>query len=183
MLFTVAFLSSCRQSTTPKPRGYFRIELPEKKYVSVSPEGCPFSFEIPEYAEVQPDVDRYAEPCWMNIVFRNFNGEINISYKKIAGNLSQYTNDSRSLVYKHTVRAEAIDEKRIYHPEKTIYGLMYDIGGNAASSVQFYITDSTNHFIRAALYFNVPPQSDSLAPVIEFIKADIGHLVNTWKWK
>lgn len=182
MLMPVLFYS-CHPDYSPKPRGYFRIDLPEKKYVAFDPQGCPFSFDIPDYCMAIADSDRFAEPCWMNLVFRKFNGEINLSYKPVNNNLSKFIEDSHTLVYKHTVRAEAIDEKLISFPEHKVYGLLYEIGGNAASSVQFYVTDSSSHFIRGALYFNVPPQSDSLAPVIDFIKADVNRMISSLRWK
>lgn len=183
ILCFIMLVTACHPDYTPKPRGYFRIEFPEKKYVHFSNPGCPFSFDIPDYGIVIPDSGRFAEPCWMNLVFEVFNGEINMSYKPLNNNLNKFTEDSRTLVYKHTVRAEAIDERLISDPANNVYGLLYEIGGNAASSVQFYVTDSTSHFLRGALYFNVPPQSDSLAPVIEFIKEDVKHMIQSIRWK
>jgi gliding motility-associated lipoprotein GldD len=181
-LFTIA-LSGCHSDYTPKPRGYFRIEFPEKKYQLFEPAGCPFSFEIPSYCSPEPDINRFAEPCWMNLKFNSLNGEINLSYKTVNNNLGKYIEDSHTLVYKHTVKADAIDEKRIAYPPHHVYGMMFELGGDAASSIQFYVTDSSAHFIRGALYFNVPPRSDSLAPVIAFVKQDIEHILHTIRWK
>jgi gliding motility-associated lipoprotein GldD len=64
-----------------------------------------------------------------------------------------------------------------------VYGLIYDIEGNTASSLQFYVTDSTKHFIRGALYFNVRPNIDSVKIVLEFLKKDVLHLIQTLQWK
>lgn len=174
---------SCNQEYTPKPRGYFRIELPKKEYHRFIPEGCPFSFDIPAYAEVLPDTSPYAESCWMNIEFKKFKAEINLSYKPVKGNLNKFIEDSRTLVYKHSVKADAIDEKRIGNPEHRVYGLLYDIGGNSASAVQFYVTDSSSHFVRGALYFYVPPEPDSLEPVINFLETDIRQFITSLKWE
>ena len=180
--FVILSISSCDETYSPKPRGYFRIELPEKKYGNYNSNDCPFSFELPSYAVVNNYQDSINQPCWKYIRFPRFNGEIFFSYKPVTGNLSEYMEDSRALAYKHTVKANAIDET-IVETQNNVYGMIYDIGGNAASSVQFYATDSTKHFIRGALYFNSAPQPDSLAPVIRYLRQDIVRLLTTLRWK
>ena len=182
VVFGLIFLISCDQPATPKPKGYFRIDLPEKQYLNYSINACPFEFDLPQYAVVVNYHDSISQPCWKYVQFPRFNGEIFLSYKKIEGNLTTFLEDSRTLAYKHTVKASAIDETIIVTPNH-VSGMIYDIGGNAASSVQFYATDSTNHFIRGALYFNVAPQPDSLAPVIQFLREDIVRMMTSLKWK
>ncbi|MCX6257402.1 MAG: gliding motility lipoprotein GldD [Bacteroidia bacterium] len=167
---------------TPRQRGYFRIDLPEKKYRTYT-EDCPFRFDYPVYAVIRPDENRNAEPCWINVCFDNFKAIIHLSFKKVNGNLESMTEDAHSFVYRHTIKADAIDERRISLPEKKVYGILYDIKGNAASSMQFYLTDSADHFIRGALYFSVKPNKDSLAPVIGFVRKDIENMINTFEWK
>lgn len=179
----MVMLTACENSYTPKPRGYFRIQMPEKKYKPFNPPGCPFSFEIPEYSEALLDTNPRAESCWYDIYFKQFDGRIHLSYKPVDNNLNKDIEDCRMLAYKHTVKADAIDENLISNDNGTATGLSYDIEGNAASSYQFYITDSTKNFMRGALYFNCPPQSDSLQPVIQFCKKDIAHLIKTLHWK
>ena len=171
----------CRKHFTPKPRGYFRIDLPEKQYRMYRSD-CPFSFEFPVYASVVPDKDKDAEPCWLNIQFEQLHATIHLSYKQIRKNLPELTEDARSFVYKHTIKADAIGEIQLTYPERKVYGILYDIEGNAASSVQIFLTDSTRHFIRGALYFSTTPNADSLGPVIRFIREDIIHLTSTFQW-
>jgi len=173
---------SCNETYTPRPKGFFRIELPEKDYHVYDGGDCPFRFEIPSYAVVENYRDTLREPCWKHIRFPQFNGEIFLSYKKVNGDVEAFIEDSRGLAYKHTVKADAIDETLLNVPGK-LYGIIYDIGGSAASSVQFFATDSTHHFLRGALYFNVPPEPDSLAPVINFLRKDIERLMTTLEWK
>lgn len=182
MIAGLFLLASCDPDYVPKPRGYFRIDLPENKYERFVPTDCPFSFEIPQYAQIEYDTNRLTEPCWMYIKFPRFNGEIYLSYKPVRNNLNRFIEDAHTLVYKHTVKADAIHETRIITPNR-VYGVYYEIGGNAASAIQFFATDSSNHYVRGALYFNVLPNSDSIAPVIGFIKKDIKHLINTLEWK
>jgi gliding motility-associated lipoprotein GldD len=175
-------VSSCTPDYFPKPRGYFRIDLPEKEYRLFDPEACPFSFEVPVYSETAPDSNRLAEPCWWYVHFPRFSGSLYLSYKPVKDNVFDYIEDSYELVYKHTVKADEIGERRIA-TQNGAYGLLYVIGGNAASSLQFYVTDSVHHFLRGALYFNVLPNSDSIAPVAEFLKEDVLHLIGTLRWK
>lgn len=183
IIIIVLAITSCHEADyTPKPRGYYRIDFPKKEYKLYDGGTCPFKFEYPKYASVDIDSERDAQPCWLNVQFRSFNGTLHLSYKEVKNNLYQYTEDSRSLTDKHMVKASAIDETQIVG-QNHVYGVKYDIEGNTASAVQFYVTDSVQHFLRGSLYFNLPPQIDSLEPVIKFVEADIDHLINTFSWK
>jgi gliding motility-associated lipoprotein GldD len=182
VILTLLSFAGCKRHYTPKPAGYLRIDFPEKAY-QLYDSTCPFSFEYPVYGKITNDTSRLAEPCWINIEFPRFGGRIHISYKTVNKNLNTYIEDSRTLAYKHTVKADAISETLYSSEERKVYGLLYDIKGDAASNVQFYLTDSTKHFLRGSLYFNVQPNADSLAPVIDFFRDDIIHLVETLKWK
>lgn len=179
----ILMATSCDNDYYPKPRGYFRIDLPEKGYV-VFDTAFPYSFEVPAYAKVIPDTDPHAELYWINVTFPQFKGTLHLSYKKINGNLTNYLEDTRTMVMKHIPKASSIDNKAFENFEKKVYGLTYTISGvSAASPYQFYLTDSTRHFIRGALYFKTVPNNDSLAPVIDFIKEDINHLIESLEWK
>jgi gliding motility-associated lipoprotein GldD len=181
ILILLAF--SCTNEYYPKPTGYYRIDLPEKKYM-VFDSAFPYTFEIPVYSEVTPDTDPMAEKYWINIEFPQFKGKLHLSYKKINGNLNDYLEDTRTMVMKHIPKASAIENTVYENPEKKVYGLTYTISGTAAASpYQFYLTDSTKNFVRGALYFNTTPNNDSLAPVIEFLKEDVNHLIETFEWK
>ncbi len=182
LFFSLFLLLSCNETYTPRPTGYFRIALPEKKYHIYSDEKCPYIFEIPQYATVVPYQEAAREPCWKYIRYPAFNCEIFLSYKTVNNDLEKYIEDTRVLAYKHTVKADAIDETVMSVPTK-LHGIIYDIGGSAASPVQFYVTDSVKHFLRGAMYFNVPPQPDSLAPVIQFLREDVVRMMSTLSWK
>lgn len=175
-------VASCDTAHTPKPKGYFRIDLPEKNYTVYQSSECPFIFDLPGYAKVVNYRDSIAQPCWKYIRYPQFNAEIFLSYKPVENNVAVYLEDARTLAYKHTVKAESIDET-IVETQHGVSGMIYDIGGNAASAVQFYATDSTRHFLRGALYFNVAPQPDSLAPVIKFLREDVVRMMTSLKWK
>ncbi len=183
LLLSLVFLQACNEQYTPKPRGYFRIDLPKHAYHSFD-SIFPYSFDYPVYAKLGPDPFAPDEPFWLNIDFPKFRGRLHLSYKKIDGNLIEYLEDSRQFVMKHIPKASAINDSLIYDRERKVYGLIYQIEGmGAASPCQFFITDSTTHFVRGALYFDVVPNNDSLAPVIAFIRKDIDHLLNTFEWR
>ena len=176
-------IAGCGGQYSPKPRGYFRIDLPKKEYQKFD-STFPYSFEYPVYAKIVPDDREGAEPYWINIDFPTFQGRIYISYKKIDGNLTSYLEDSRNFVMKHIPKADAIEDSLIFRRSDNVYGLLYSIQGTgAASPYQFFLTDSAKNFVRGALYFNVTPNNDSLAPVIHFIRQDIDHIIDTFHWK
>lgn len=200
-LFYLIFLSCNQEDFSPKPKGYFRIELPARSFQKYSG-NCPFTFEFHRDAVIGNDNEKISEPCWMNIDYPFLNATIHLSYKKIEKKspgistfesdslmnreenlLNDFIEDSRTLVYKHSVKASNIIEDRIIDDSSKVYGLIYTLEGNAASSMQFYLTDSVNHFVRGALYFNTETNADSLAPVIRYVQEDILHFVNTFEWK
>lgn len=180
LLMVVSF--ACKQKYTPKPKAYFRIDLPEKQY-EIWNEEYPYSFNKLSIAEVVADSSKGAEKYWLNIRYPNYKATIHLSYKKVDGNIEEYLEDSRKMAYKHSIKADAIGEQVYLNANKNVYALFYRIKGNAASAIQFVATDSTKHFIRGALYFNEHPNQDSLAPVIQYIDKDLVKLIETLEWK
>ncbi|MCK9612769.1 MAG: gliding motility lipoprotein GldD [Bacteroidales bacterium] len=186
IIITFLFLIACDNNNyVPKPKGYFRIDLPKKQYVAFD-SICPYTFERPVYSTIKPDRRDNAEPFWINLDFRQFNGMLHLSYKKVISDndLYQYFEDTRMFVNKHIAKADNIEPSYYENDTNKVYGIIYDISGvGVASTFQFGVTDSTKHFLRGALYFNVLPNNDSLAPVINFIKEDVHHLIQTLRWK
>jgi len=166
----------------PKPKGYFRIDFPKKEY-RVYDSLCPYSFEIPKYSFIDNDKHLGADPCWLNINFPKYNAQIHLSYKVVTNNIDSLFSQSRDFVVKHQVKSTGIDETVIIRDSAKVYGLVYDISGNSASNVQFYLTDSTHHFMRGALYFNSVPNIDSLKIVVDYLRLDILQMIKTFKWK
>ena len=184
LLLVIMMTVSCGdKNPQPKPRGYFRIDLPEKLYVSLDTMRH-YSFEYPSYATITPDYYSPHEKDWVNVEFPAFKGTVHISYKSVDGNLSQYLEDAHKLIVKHIEKASGIRDSVMINPERDVYGLMYFLEGEGvASPLQFYVTDSTRHFLRGSLYFNIYPNNDSLQPVIDFITDDVRHLITTLEWK
>ncbi|PWK69280.1 gliding motility-associated lipoprotein GldD [Mucilaginibacter oryzae] len=182
----VLFFASCGgdHDYAPKPRGFYRIVFPKKEYQEYTA-GCPYTFRYPKYAFIEPDKKANAKPCWVNMQFPQFNATLHLSYQPVNSkkDFNELVEDSRTFAFKHTVKATSIDEGIIHYPEKKVYGIYYTIDGNAASSAQFFLTDSTHHYIRGALYFNSEPRLDSIQPVLNFIKQDMAVMIKSFKWK
>ena len=177
-------LTSCGNDdqSTPKPRAYFRIDFPEKKYQPYNGQ-CPFSFDYPDYAFVSRDSADNNQPCWLNLDYPRFHARLHITYAPIEDNLKEHLENSRSLAIEHTLKASAIDEIPVVRDSAKVYGLIYNLEGNTASPYQFYLTDSVNHFFRGALYFSARPNGDSTAPVVNFLKADIEQMIHSFRWR
>jgi gliding motility-associated lipoprotein GldD len=183
---TVLFLFSgqaCKKEYVPKPRAYFRISFQDKTYHKLDSTALPYRFEIPDYGRIVPDHDRLAEPFWVNLEIPKHKAEVHLSYKKVENNLMKLIESSRKLAYDHSFKADAIEERIFVNPEKKVFGTIYLIDGNAASSLQFYLTDSTRHFLRGALYIREVPNIDSIRPVIEFLTPDVIRLIESTEWK
>jgi len=183
------FWVGCKEKQTPKPRGFFRIGLPEKKYQPL-PDQFPYQFHIPEYVNVTPDHQNPDQPWWINLEIPENKAEVHISYYSLFNQakptremLAEFMEETRELAYKHSIKANAIQERVFINPDDDVFGIVYHIEGNAASPVQFFLTDSTRHFLRGALYIRATPDIDSLKPVIDFLERDVVHLIETFKWK
>jgi gliding motility-associated lipoprotein GldD len=184
-------LMSCGEEAgfTPKPRGYPRVVYPEKAYQQFEKDYCPFTFSYPVYAQIQRDTaffeSRSANDCWFDIFTPQFDSRVHCSYYPIGASksLERLKEDAFEMADWHNKRANYIDEIPIEMPEKKVYGIAFEIEGPAASSYQFYLTDSTDHFIRGALYFNTEARPDSLAPVISFVREDVKRLISSFEWR
>lgn len=206
-LFFVFLIMSCNSNYTSKKEGYFKIDFPRKQYTTFNEPGYPYTFEYPVYARIAKDSSYFAEgaknPYWINIEFPTFNGTIFISYKKIGGtsvykvknpdrityhdsvgvnDFHKMVDDSYNLTYKNDVKAYSIEDS-VMHTPNDITGVFFKVSGNVATAKQFFLTDTTSHFLRGALYFDATPNEDSLRPVNAFLQQDMKHLINTLKWK
>ena len=183
LLISALLLFSCVQNYTPKPNAYYRIDFPEREY-RMYDSICPLTFEYPVYGNLIHIIPPTSDTCWIDINFPKYKGTIHLSYRKIDNNLDVLIEDIWKFVYsKNAQRADAVDEYKCFIPERNVYGIIYDSKGNAASPVQFYLTDSVKNYLRGSLYFFVKPNHDSLAPVVNFFREDILHLIETVEWK
>ncbi len=176
-------LISCSENYLPKPKGYNKIDLPPHTY-QVLKEDHPYVFEHSEKAIIKKDVSMIAEPHWIDVYYPDFNAYIQLTYKKLDGKtktFDEHVDDSHKLAGKHNIKAYSIEEGQVRTP-KGYTATIFELSGEVPSQFQFYVTDSTKHFLRGAIYFQTATKNDSLAPVIEYLKFDAMHLVNTLDW-
>ena len=188
-LICLIVLSGCNSDyTVGKKRGYFKIEFPEKSYQKFDQPGYPYSFEYPSYSNVIRDTTFFESkpenPWWINLDFPQFAARVHLSYKEIGKNkFDSLVNDAFKMSYKqHTYKASAIEDSEIVTPNG-IHGMYFTLTGNTATANQFFLTDSTKHFLRGALYFAATPNEDSIGIVNDFLKKDLLHLINSLRWR
>ncbi|KGL62059.1 gliding motility protein GldD [Polaribacter sp. Hel1_85] len=176
MIFFIFFIS-CKEDVLPKPKAYLSLTYPKKSYEKLKLER-PYSFDILKNTTVINETNN-----WLKIKYPNLKASIDITYRPVNKNLKELLTEAEKLVFKHTVKAEQIIPKDFVNSNKRVFGSMYEITGNAASQIQFHITDSTNNFIKGSLYFYIKPNYDSLLPAVAYIKEDISRLVESLEWK
>ena len=205
-ILSVVLVAACNSNYTSKKTGYFNIDLPQKKYILFNEPGIPYSFEYPVYASIVKDSTYFdANPendYWRNIDFKNLNAKIFLSYKAVGGKalykikqpngsykdstgVNRYDkmiNDAFNLTNKNDDVATSKKDS-LFTTANKVSGLLFKLGGNAATQRQFFMTDTTKNFIRGALYFYASPNADSVKPVVDFIQKDIDHLITSFRWK
>ncbi|WP_299579185.1 gliding motility lipoprotein GldD [uncultured Sunxiuqinia sp.] len=183
IVLLVVLLSACQKEYTPKPRGYFRIEFPEKTYHRLG-QNLPYSFEVADYSipRSASDYTNTSDSGWLTISTPANKADLHLSYAPLNNDLQKHLEESRRLAYDHSIKADAIEERLFINREQHVYGTIYYIEGNAASPIQFFLTDSTEHFLRGALYIREIPNIDSIRPVIDFLEPDVIRLIETTHW-
>jgi len=191
LVFTAltGLIPGCKEVPVPKPRGHFRIDMPKHMYSwfnGVTPENekVPFSFEYPAYGNLSFNEEYENERGWFNIDFPAYKARLYMTYKNINLDFDELMEQTYKMnVKNHISKADAISEKYFNDEVNRVFGILYDLKGNTATAVQFYMTDSTRHFLRGSLYFASEPDADSLEPVIGYFREDIIHLIETLRWK
>jgi gliding motility-associated lipoprotein GldD len=189
LLVLLLSFASCNEAIPiPKPRAYPRVTYPEKAYQPFDENYCNFTFQYPAYAEIQQDTNFFdekpAHPCWFDIYMPAFDSRLHVSYYPISekNTFTKLKADAFEMLDWHNKKANYIDDRRFEKPNN-VSGFVFIIDGPAASPLQFYLTDSTHHFMRASLYFNTQINADSLAPVYKFVEEDIFKMLETFEWK
>jgi gliding motility-associated lipoprotein GldD len=178
MVFIGLFLfSSCKEDVFPKPSSYLRLDYPIAKYADFENE-CPFTFEMNSEAVIKGEKD-----CGFTITYPKMKATIYLTYKPVNNNINVLLRDAQKLTYEHVIKADDILELPYLNPSKKVYGMFYQVDGNAATNSQFYATDSTKHFVTGSVYFYAKPNFDSIMPAASYIKNDMQRLMETLKWK
>ena len=177
ILFSIVFIS-CKQDTLPKPPAMLALEYPTATYKKYIAPNCPYSFDKNDLGRL-----KFEKECSTVINYPLLNGALYLTYRNVNNNIENLLADAQKLTYEHVIKADNIVEEKYLNPEHNVYGMFYDVSGNAASQSQFYVTDSISHFITGSIYFNVRPNYDSILPAAAYLKKDIRHLMETLKWK
>jgi gliding motility-associated lipoprotein GldD len=182
LILSLAFCA-CEKNWLPKPPGYNRIQLPKHSYVHLENDH-PYQLEYSKHSRVEPDSFNLDEKAWININYKDFGAKVHLTYKKIdsPADFRTLSNDAFKLTAKHQIKAYGIEEGILITPNG-YSAVVAELTGEVPTQFQFFVTDSTKHFLRGALYFNTAMKNDSLAPVIEYIKIDMTHLMNSVKFK
>lgn len=183
-LILLVFSFSCSQDYLPKPKGYNRIDLPEREFQNLESE-TPYTFEHSKNARIEADSFNLSEKSWINLNYTQLGGKVHLTYFPLdtkGKDIKLVVTDAINLTAKHQIKAYGIEESVLLTP-KGYTGVVAELSGEVPTQFQFFVTDSTDHFLRGALYFNTAMKNDSLAPVIEYIKVDMIHLINTLEFK
>jgi gliding motility-associated lipoprotein GldD len=178
VLAVIALTASCGGDTLPKPKGYLRLDYPMGKYILYDG-GCPYSFGYNNLARVKDKGE-----CNLVVEYPKMKATVYLTYKTVtATNLEALLRDAQKLTYEHVIKADEIQEQPFINPERKVYGMFYQVGGDAATNAQFYVTDSVSHFITGSMYFYAKPNFDSIMPAASYIKDDMRNIMETIKWK
>jgi len=189
LLFILLFQTACEERiAVPKPRSYPRVVYPEKAYQPFEASYCHFTFDMPTYATIERDTaffdEKPRDECWFNLNVPALNATIYCSYYPLKSrkDFDELVKDAFEMTQKHNIKASYIEEIPVHRPADHVHGIVFHVEGPAASSYQFFLSDSTRNFVRGALYFNAKARPDSLAPVVDFMKKDLTRLVETLQW-
>ncbi len=178
---------SCGETTTPKPKAELRLEYPKAKYVDANLQ-LPFTFEknLLSSKTVLKELKAPTKSYGINLEYAALKGTIFLTYKAIEKdekNLISFLRDAQKFTLEHTKKADEIPAYPFEDDKRKVYGLLSEVKGNVASPVQFYVTDSVNHFLTGSLYFNAKPNYDSILPAANYLQKDIKHIMETLRWK
>jgi len=180
LFFGLLLFVSCEDEvSSPRPFGYFRIDLPEAHYQALDID-CPYTFN---YSDQSTIVIKDKDKCWINIYYPKNKATIYLTYVDLNDNLKEQLDQTQQLTYEHQIKATKIDRVLVQNDSLDVYGLTYKLEGDVASYIQFYLTDSSDHFLRGALYFDTYVNTDSLRPVISYMDKDVEELIRSFKWK
>lgn len=187
MILVITTLAACTDAPpVPKPKTYLRLEVPKPQYLHYEAPDLPFAFDYPDYGEIVPLKSDRKTDKWFNILFNRYGFEANVSYIPIRSDtsLAYMVNDCYTFLDKHKKFSSGIVEREYADGENRVYGTAFEIkGSEVVSPYQFYLTDSSRHFVRVALHCQSAPNNDSLAALIERIETDLDHLITSIRWK
>lgn len=177
VILVIGVLVSCSEEYLPKPKAQLRLDYPNAEYKLLEGE-CPYEFAVNTNAEVITKTN-----CNLQLHYPKMKATIYINYKNVNENIEQLLRDAQKLTYDHAIKADEISSQPFLNNEDKVYGMFSEVGGNAATNAQFYVTDSTKNFMVGSIYFYAKPNFDSIYPAVSYIKDDIRKVMETVEWK
>ena len=179
---------SCSEDYVPKPKGYLRLDYPRAQYTYLNSDQLPFAFETNILATkiTIKSLKTVTESYGINLEYPTMKGVLFLTYKAVdenKDNLTDYLRDAQKFTLEHTIKADEIPVYPFEDSKRKVYGVLSEVKGNVASPVQFYVTDSVNHFLTGSLYFNAKPNYDSILPAVNYLQKDISRIMETIQWK
>jgi len=171
-------VSSCKEDVLPKPSASLRLDYPEATYKTFDDASCPFTFEVNSEGKISSE-----ENCNLTIQYPKMKATIFFSFKPVNNNINSLLRDAQTLTYKHVVKADDIIEQPFLNNENGVYGMFYELNGNAATNAQFYLTDSTRYFVDCSVYFYAKPNFDSIMPAASYLRNDLQNMMESFRWK
>lgn len=177
LILVLSSIFGCKKDVLPKPSGQLRLDYTIANYTKFN-KNCPFIFDLNEYAIVKEKGN-----CNFEINYPNMKATIYLSYKPVQNNINSLLKDAQKLTYEHVIKADDILEQPFLNQEAKVYGMFYNVNGNAATNAQFYVTDSTKNFVDCSVYFYAKPNFDSIMPAVSYLKNDMKILMESLRWK
>jgi len=177
LILLLGFIVSCNNNSLPKPKPYLNLKYPKASYTQIIT-NCPYTFEVSNKA-----ILKVKNNCWATIQYPKLKATIYITYRKVNNNLDEILKEVEKLTFKHAIKAEAINSVPYEDYQKKVFAKLYHVEGNAASNIQFRVTDSLKNVLAGSLYFYVEPNYDSILPAVKYIEKDVTHLIETLRWK
>lgn len=177
LVVAAVLVVSCKDEVLPKPKAMLRLDYPAAEY-TVADTDCVYTFDQNTLSNIKENKD-----CSLVLDYPIMNGSIYLTYKPVNDNLDTLLVDAQKLSYEHVVKADNIIEQPFINPEDGVYGMFYEVSGNAASQSQFYVTDSIDHFVTGSLYFYAKPNYDSILPAAMYLQNDIRRIMESLRWK
>lgn len=173
----------------PKPRMYPYVELPASQYETVTEKSdCGFTFRKSVHAKIMDREfffnEKLPDNCWFDLKYPTLHANVHFTYYPIgkAHTYDSLSSESFKMVYEHGAVASGIEEIPLLQDGR-IRGMSFALKGPVASPYQFFLSDTTAHFLRGALYFEFQPHPDSIAPVLEYIQTDMDTLIESLQWQ
>jgi len=182
-LFLFALVFSCSEEVyIPKPPTHLKIDLPDHKYKNFI-DSNRYRFEISNLWSLREKFN--ANDSLIFYLGKEIDGDLHFQYSKIdsTNSLGKLINQTFGKVDFHKIRAKQMIDTNFIFKDKKVFGTLFEFVGNSATNFQFYLTDSTENFVRSELLIRRTPNYDSLQPTLNYIKKDLIHLINSFEWK